>query len=103
MKQHLLKSLSATHTDNDIVTACLFSKERKRVYADADITGIKDLPDLWLVGYGLDDRGTKRGWSELFAVPKVKIVSSITEEEVQKLVNVLDDDGVLTQQHVFAG
>jgi len=103
MKLHFLEKLKNSHTENDILTCCLFSKDRARELPEADITGIPKLPDLWLVGYGLDDRGTKRGWTELFAVPKVKIVSSIDQEEVIALMKVLDDDGVLRVPHVFAG
>merc|ERR1719352_990987 len=103
MKMYFLNKLKATHTENDILTVCLFSKKRAREWPDADITGIPNLPDLWLVGYGLDDRGTKRGWTELFAVPKVKIVGSIEEQEVRRLLDALDDDAVLTGALVFAG
>merc|ERR1719353_1305328 len=101
MKAFFLKMLSETHTDNDVLTCCLFSKQRERQWPEADITGVPNLPDLWLVGYGLDDRGTKRGWSELFAVPKVKIVRSIEQEEVLRLLGVLDDEAALTETHVF--
>jgi len=103
MKQHLLKRLSATHTDNDILTTCLFSKKRDRTYPEADVTGISDLPDLWLVGYGLDDRGTKRGWTELFAIPKVKIVDTFAQEDVDMLMQNLDDSGAVVQPIAFAG
>lgn len=103
MKQHLLKSLSATHTDNDILTTCLFSKKRDRVYPEADVTGIPDLPDLWLVGYGLDDRGTKRGWTELFAIPKVKIVETFNKADVDRLLENLDESGAVVQPIAFAG
>lgn len=103
MKLHFLDRLKASHTENDILTCCLFSKQRPREWPEADITGIPNLPDLWLVGYGLDDRGTKRGWTELFAVPKVKIVGTIEEEQVEKLLDVLDEDGRVTRPHVFAG
>merc|ERR1719337_712954 len=103
MKLHFLEKLKGSHTDADILTVCLFSKQRARTEPEADITGIPGLPDPWLVGYGLDDRGTKRGWTELFAVPKVKIVGSIDQEEVGRLLNILDDNAVLTEQFVFAG
>ena len=33
--------------------------------------GFDQFPDLWLVGYGLDDNGTKRGWPHVYGVPKV--------------------------------
>jgi hypoxanthine phosphoribosyltransferase len=101
-KMYFLNKLRATHTENDILTVCLFSKKRAREWPDADITGIPNLPDLWLVGYGLDDRGTKRGWTELFAVPKVKLVRSIEQEEVLRLLGVLDDEAALTETHVFS-
>jgi len=103
MKKHLLDCLKDSHTENDILTCCLFSKARHRDLPDADITGIPNLPDLWLVGYGLDDRGTKRGWTELFAVPKVKLVNCIEEEEVQKMLDAMDDNGHFNSPHVFAG
>lgn len=103
MKQHFLRCLSDTHKENDILTVCLFSKEREREWPQADITGILDLPDLWLVGYGLDDRGTKRGWTELFAIPKVKIVETAEKHEVDKLLSKLDESATLVEPHVFAG
>eukprot|EP00401_Gymnodinium_catenatum_P083267 CAMPEP_0117490032 /NCGR_PEP_ID=MMETSP0784-20121206/17343_1 /TAXON_ID=39447 /ORGANISM="" /LENGTH=483 /DNA_ID=CAMNT_0005284781 /DNA_START=90 /DNA_END=1541 /DNA_ORIENTATION=+ len=103
MKQLILSKLADTHKENDILTCCLFSKKREKVYPEADITGIPNLPDLWLVGYGLDDRGTKRGWTELFAMPKVKIVETIEKEEVDKLVALLDDSATLTEPINFAG
>jgi len=103
MKLHLLAKLAATHSDKDILTACAFSKQRERSAPEADITGIPNLPDLWLVGYGLDDRGTKRGWTELFAIPKVKIVETIEQAEVEALLDRLDDDAVMTESLVFCG
>merc|ERR1719203_161053 len=103
MKQHFLDKLAGTHTDKDILTCCLFSKKRERGDLQVDITGIPDLPDLWLVGYGLDDRGTKRGWTELFAIPKVKIVETIEKAEVEALLDRLDDDAIMTESLVFSG
>eukprot|EP00434_Breviolum_minutum_P043540 symbB.v1.2.038818.t1/scaffold6188.1/size20234/1 len=103
MKQFFLSRLSATHTENDVLTVCLLSKQRQREWPEADIIGVRNLPDLWLVGYGLDDRGTKRGWTELFAIPKVKIVDTFDVEDVQRLMEKLDDNASLTGQCVFAG
>lgn len=101
IKLFFMNKLAATHTENDFLTVCLFSKERPREYPEADITGVPNLPDLWLVGYGLDDRGTKRGWTELFAIPKVKIVETIEKEEVDRLMSMLDDEAVLRSPLVF--
>lgn len=103
MKAYFLARLSDSHSEGDILTACLFSKERPRTWPEADITSIPNLPDLWLVGYGLDDRGTKRGWTELFAIPKVKIVETIETGEVERLLSFLDDGAMLTAPTVFGG
>merc|ERR1719335_1648675 len=103
MKRHILDVLKDSHTEADILTVCLFSKDRPRECPEADVTGIPNLPDLWLVGYGLDDRGTKRGWTDLFAVPKVKIVGTIEKVEVDRLLACLDDSAMLTAPHMFAG
>uniref|UniRef100_A0A7S1A704 Phosphoribosyltransferase domain-containing protein n=1 Tax=Noctiluca scintillans TaxID=2966 RepID=A0A7S1A704_NOCSC len=103
VKTHFLSCLSETHTERDILTACLFEKERARDLPSSDITPIKKLPDLWLVGYGLDDRGTKRGWVDLFAMPKVKIAETIDKDDVDRLISLLDEDATLTCHHVFGG
>lgn len=103
MKTHFLTKLAATHKEKDILTVCLLSKKRQRGYPEADITGIPNLPDLWLVGYGLDDRRTKRGWTEVFAIPKVKLVGTIEEEEVEKLMESIDESAIVTGPLMFAG
>merc|ERR1719261_2018883 len=40
MKQFFLTKLEKTHTEHDVLTACLFSKQRARCYPEADLTGI---------------------------------------------------------------
>lgn len=103
VKQHFLTALKATHSENDVLTCCLFAKDRKRSWPEADVSAIPNVPDLWLVGYGLDDRGTKRGWTELLAVPKVKIVETILQEEVERLMANLDEQATLKEPCTFAG
>jgi hypoxanthine phosphoribosyltransferase len=87
MVDHLMKELKVPRTQ--IITCVLMSKERpKRPKSwEADITGIANLPDVWLVGYGLDDNGTKRGWPILFACPKAP---GVPKEEADKIFN--DDE-----------
>lgn len=56
----------------DITTCTLFKKNRgpDHVYPGTlDVFGV-EMPNVWGVGYGLDDNQTKRGWNWLFAVPK---------------------------------
>ena len=54
----------------DIFTCVLFKKNKESSYPLPDLVGIDLLPNVWLVGYGLDDNQTKRNWKHLFAVPK---------------------------------
>jgi hypoxanthine phosphoribosyltransferase len=72
MAAHLMKTLEIPR--EQISTCVLFSKvsDTRPAEYGADICGIPDLPNVWLVGYGLDDNGTKRGWTELFAKPKIE-------------------------------
>jgi hypothetical protein len=51
----------------------MFKKEKDTLYPLPDIVGI-NLPNVWQVGYGLDDNNEKRGWKHLFAVPKTEDV-----------------------------
>jgi len=59
-------SLKAT----DIFTCVLFKKNKETKYPSPDLIGFDILPNVWVVGYGLDDKQEKRGWKHLFAVPK---------------------------------
>ena len=49
-----------------------------------NLIDLPDLPNLWLVGYGLDDDGTKRGWTELFAKPKAPGIPLVAEDAIFK-------------------
>lgn len=51
--------------------SCVALRKRKtNNFSPPDYCGIDDLPDVWYVGYGLDDDGEKRSWCNLWAVPK---------------------------------
>ena len=82
MVKHLTKTLDIPR--DRITTTVLFSKivPGRPAAFDADVVGVHNLPGVWLVGYGLDDLGTKRGWTELLAMPKapgeISGVTSIT-------------------------
>lgn len=82
MLKHLMGTLGLARSD--IATVCLFSKEQedRPAHFEADITGLPGLPQLWLVGYGLDDCGTKRGWTELFAKPKAPGVPKVAADAI---------------------
>lgn len=61
------------------IKTCVMFRKAKKLDDDADkdkfdlpdYCGIDNLPDVWYVGYGLDDCGTKRQLTNLYAVPKL--------------------------------
>lgn len=58
--------------EEKIFTCTLFKKTKNNKKCEdfhLDLYAI-DVPDVWLVGYGLDDQQKKRGWTHLFACPK---------------------------------
>eukprot|EP01010_Urceolus_cornutus_P000910 NODE_1416_length_929_cov_265.229545_g1093_i0.p1 GENE.NODE_1416_length_929_cov_265.229545_g1093_i0~~NODE_1416_length_929_cov_265.229545_g1093_i0.p1 ORF type:complete len:293 (+),score=76.96 NODE_1416_length_929_cov_265.229545_g1093_i0:56-880(+) len=65
----------------DLTTCVLFSKAKDTGYRRSDITGII-CPDLWLIGWGLDHKRSKRGWSHLFAICKDEGVPLNDDDEV---------------------
>lgn len=54
---------------DDIFTCTIFKKKKETNKPAPDLYGIL-VPNVWLVGYGLDDMQEKRNWPHLFAVPK---------------------------------
>eukprot|EP01006_Ploeotia_vitrea_P062869 TRINITY_DN84552_c0_g1_i1.p2 TRINITY_DN84552_c0_g1~~TRINITY_DN84552_c0_g1_i1.p2 ORF type:complete len:354 (+),score=42.56 TRINITY_DN84552_c0_g1_i1:59-1120(+) len=57
--------------EDNIYTCTLFKKNKKTSQKPPDLVAFDVLPDIWLVGYGLDHAGTKRGWPHVFGVPKL--------------------------------
>jgi len=66
----------------DICTCTLFIKQSDSALRKPDLVGLPQLPALWLVGYGLDDQGEKRGWPHLFACPKADGVPRVAEDAI---------------------
>lgn len=66
VKNHLI--VNGIEKDS-IFTCTLFKKEKQTEYPSPDFSAMI-VPDVWLVGYGLDDKQEKRGWSALYACPK---------------------------------
>ena len=64
-----------------IHTCTLFKKEKKANYCQPDICALI-LPDVWLVGYGLDDKQEKRNWTFLFACPKCEGVAKTKDDDI---------------------
>lgn len=68
-----------------ILTCTLFKKDKEISYPEPDIYGFI-VPNVWLVGYGLDDRQEKRNWTHLYACPKI---SGVIKSEDDRI---FDDD-----------
>lgn len=54
-----------------IFTTTLFLKDKTTKFDEPNLYGVR-VPDIWLVGYGLDDKQEKRGWVHFFGCPKSK-------------------------------
>jgi len=80
LKQKLLDNSALNLRVEDIFTCTLFAKNTHSDFPPPNLVGLDKLPNVWLVGYGLDDRGEKRGWKHLYAVPK-PLGSYLTEDD----------------------
>lgn len=67
----------------NIYTCVLFRKNKKIAnnICHPDYSGIV-VPDVWLVGYGLDDKQEKRGWTHLYAVPKSDPILKTADDDI---------------------
>jgi hypoxanthine phosphoribosyltransferase len=64
-----------------IHTMVLFKKDKTVTTQQPDFFGVA-VPDVWLVGYGLDDVQEKRGWTHLFACPKADGIPKTDDDEL---------------------
>jgi hypoxanthine phosphoribosyltransferase len=66
----------------DMIYTCTLFKKMKVVKAEPpNLHGLL-VPDIWLVGYGLDDQQEKRGWTYLYACPKCDSVQKTLDDEI---------------------
>eukprot|EP01090_Pellita_catalonica_P014706 TRINITY_DN380_c0_g1_i1.p1 TRINITY_DN380_c0_g1~~TRINITY_DN380_c0_g1_i1.p1 ORF type:complete len:261 (-),score=45.75 TRINITY_DN380_c0_g1_i1:23-733(-) len=70
VKSRLLATPGIETIAENVYTCVCFQKDKEIKYPDPDLVGFSNLPDVWVVGYGLDDRQEKRGWEHLFACPR---------------------------------
>lgn len=63
-------------------TICLFKKRKETPRPPLDYYGI-EVPNVWLVGCGLDDKQEKRATPDLWAVPKVS--ENLMTEDDEKI------------------
>ena len=91
----VIEDLSDRIDTGHITIVTLFKKERSQnQHQQPDFYGVL-VPDVWLVGYGLDDRQEKRGWPVVYACPKAT--------ELEKTVDdALFDNDAVYLEHVIA-
>lgn len=66
VRTHLIKDVGVAETD--ITTCVMFRKRDKETdHRQPDFVGT-DVPNVWLVGYGLDDEGYDRGVRHLYGM-----------------------------------
>jgi hypoxanthine phosphoribosyltransferase len=59
----------------------LFTKSGNKACYAGIFFGL-EVPDIWLVGYGLDDQGFKRGWNGLFGCPKTNPLLESNDDKI---------------------
>lgn len=64
-------------------TCTLFIKNKKVSLSPPNLYGIR-VPDVWLIGYGLDDKQHKRNWTYLFACPKSNGIEETVDDQIFK-------------------
>jgi hypoxanthine phosphoribosyltransferase len=77
VKDKILKEVPSLTPDR-IFTCTMFRKSKEISYPKPDLVGFK-IPNVWVVGYGLDDKQEMRQLQQLWAKPKSG--SAITEDD----------------------
>lgn len=78
-KYFIDKGIANDHTFT--CTLFLKKKEEKTGYPLPDLYSIV-LPDVWVVGYGLDVCQEKRGWCYLYACPKMEGIPKVKDDKI---------------------
>jgi len=81
IKTKLLSEKELGLKESDISSCVLFAKDMNLMPLP-DFVGIRGLPNIWLVGYGLDDHGEKRGWVNLYGCPKAAGVPLVAADDI---------------------
>lgn len=64
-----------------IFTCTIFKKNKITEFVPPDLYGVV-VPNVWLVGYGLDDKQKCRNWKSLWACPKCEGVDNSTDDAI---------------------
>lgn len=66
---------------NMIFTCTAFKKDKQTWYDAPNLFGIT-IPNVWVVGYGLDYQQEKRNWTDLWACPKDENITKTTDDQM---------------------
>lgn len=69
---HSVKAYIAEHASCESLKTCVMFRKlsnKPSIYEAPDFVGMA-VPDVWLVGYGLDRNGYNRGLPDIWAIPK---------------------------------
>jgi hypoxanthine phosphoribosyltransferase len=80
VKRKILKEVHSL-TEDHFFTCTMFKKNKKTIYPNPDLYGFI-IPNVWVVGYGLDDKQTKRNWVHLYAKPKSSDIPKNDDEMI---------------------
>lgn len=85
VKQHICQTCKLP--DSNILTCTLFKKIKGNSFLEDCKNGGPDLygmlvPDVWLVGYGLDHKQYLRNWTSLYACPKSEDIKKSIDDEL---------------------
>eukprot|EP00762_Andalucia_godoyi_P008643 ANDGO_04586.mRNA.1 Hypoxanthine phosphoribosyltransferase len=76
-----LRTRFGPHRLPEVHLCALFKKHRPDRSVILDFGGF-DVPDLWLVGYGLDNSQGCRGWKHIYAVPKAPGIPDSPDDRI---------------------
>lgn len=79
IKKHFIEECGVN--EDYIITCTLFNKFRPDRKIHPDVYGVK-IPDVWVVGYGLDYKQKYRNLHELYATPKVKGITRSCDDTI---------------------
>lgn len=66
----------------EVFTCVLFQKLKNDQHFKPDFVGIDCLPDVWVIGYGLDSNGYYRNLEDLYAVEKIEGVEKSEDDSI---------------------
>jgi hypoxanthine-guanine phosphoribosyltransferase len=80
VKSKILKEVPSL-TEESFFTCTMFKKNKKTSFLKPNLYGFV-IPNVWVVGYGLNDKQTKRNWIHSYAKPKSVDVQKNDDDKI---------------------